>query len=89
MTKKSIYELREEFIRAEHQLEVLHIYGDHIVIVLPYNMTNIEAKKLQLKEHIQNAFTGILNVDLFTQYIVVWHDHELLCQSHLRIKRPS
>lgn len=89
MSKKSIHDLREEFILAEHQLEVLHIYGDHIVIVLPYNMTDVESKKMQIKDHIQNNFEGILNVDVFTQYMVIWHNHEIVIHSQLRIKRPK
>jgi len=79
--------LREEFIEAEHTLDVLHIYGDHIVIVLPYSMTDIEKRKHELKQYIQNNFQKVLNVDVFTQYIVIWHDHELLDQRHIRSKR--
>ena len=88
MLKKSIFELREEFIDAEHELDVLHIYGDHIVIVLPYSMTDIDRRKQELKDYIQNNFVKILNVDVFTQYIVIWHDHELLDQRHIRQRRP-
>lgn len=88
MLKKSIFELREEFIDAEHELDVLHIYGDHIVIVLPYSMTDIDRRKQELKDYIQNNFVKVLNVDVFTQYIVIWHDHELLDQRHIRQRRP-
>jgi len=80
--------LREEFIEAEHKLDVLHIYGDHIVIVLPYSMTDVERRKKELKTYIQDNFQKVLNVDLFTQYIVIWHDHELIDQRHMRRKRP-
>jgi len=89
MSKKTIFELRQEFIEAEHELDVLHIYGDHIVIVFPYSMIDIDRKKQELKEYIQTNFQKVLNVDVFTQYIVIWHDHELLDQRHIRCKRPT
>lgn len=87
MHKKTIFELREEFIDAEHKLDVLHIYGDHIVIMFNYSLTDIDRKKQELKTYIQENFEKILNVDIFTQYMIIWHDHYILDQRHIRSKR--
>lgn len=88
MKKKSIYELREELIDAEAQFEILHLYGDHAVVVLSYTLLNPDKKKQELKEYIEKTFTAILHVDVFTQYIVIWHDFALLAPEHTKIKRP-
>ena len=86
--KRSIYELREELIDAEQYFEVLHVYGDHIVIVLAYNLINAERKKRELKEYIEKTFVAVLHVDVFTQYIVIWHDYEIMAPEHTKKKRP-
>lgn len=86
--KKTIYQLRDELIDAEPHFEVLHIYGDHVVVVLMYSLTHIERKKQELKEYIERTFNAILHVDIFTQYIVIWHDFEIVAPEHTKIKRP-
>lgn len=89
MAKRSIYELREELLKAEKYFEVLHIYGDHAVLVLQQDMDNIDDKKKALKAHIESRFTAILHVDVFTQYVVVWHEYEIVPPEQARRKRPS
>lgn len=86
--KKSISELRDELINAESHFEVLHIYGDHIVVVLSYTVLNTEKKKRELKEYIEKSFVAIFHVDVFTQYIVIWHDYVILSPEHMKKKRP-
>lgn len=89
MHKKSIYNLREELIRAEKYFDVLHIYGDHAVLVLKQDVDDLNEKKQALKEHIETRFKAILHVDVFTQYIVVWHEFDIIAQEHMKRKRPN
>ncbi len=86
--KKTIYELRDQLIDAEVHFEVLHVYGDHIVIVLAYNLLNADRKKRELKEYIEKTFVAVLHVDVFTQYMVIWHDYEIVSPQHTKKKRP-
>ena len=89
MKKKSIYELREELIDAESQFEILHVYGDHAVIILSYAVLNPNKKKQELTEYIEKTFAAILHVDVFTQYLVIWHEFAILAPEHRKIKRPQ
>jgi hypothetical protein len=86
--KKSIHELRDQLADAEEHFEVLHMYGDHIVIVLAYTIPNADKKMRELKEYIEKTFAAILHVDVFTQYVVIWHDYHILSPEHMKKKRP-
>ena len=81
--KKTLHKLRKEVLDAQECFDKLFLYGDHIVIVLPYTLKKIDDKKSALKQYIQTSFEKVLNVDLFTQYLVIWHDFELLSQEHI------
>lgn len=80
-TKKTISQLRQEIIDAKDHFNKIYLYSDHIVLVLPY-IKNIEDVKYRLKRYIERSFDQVINVDLLTQYLVVWHYTALFDDHH-------
>lgn len=89
MKKKTIYQLRQELIDAEEHFDVLHFYGDHIVIILPCTMLDVVEKKQKLKQYIETTFEKVVNINTFvhTDHIVIWHDFEIIPEYQRRMKR--
>lgn len=88
MKPKNIYDLREELIDAEKLCDVLHLYPDHAVIVFSPLIENLSHKKNQLKKYIEDNFNEIHHVDIFSNYVVVWHNHLKLDINHVKVNYP-
>lgn len=82
--KKTITVLRDELIQAAtlSHFRVLHLNVDNAIISLSYSVKNHETTTNRLKTHIQKNYEKILVVDVFQDYMVVWHDHVPVEKKH-------
>lgn len=86
--KKTIHQLRDEILLAHRFFRSVLIESDHIVCIIDYSVQNHVEKKHKLKKYIQSTFDRVLQVDVFSDYFVVWHHPKTVEQEH-RIKRRA
>lgn len=85
--KKTVYHLRDEILLAHRFFRKVNIEADFIQCSIDYSVENIDSKKLKLKSYIQNTFDNILQVDMFSDYFVIWHHPRVIDKQH-QTKRP-
>ena len=82
-SKKSIYELREEMIRAQAEFLLLRINSDSIKCVFAYQFeTTSREVSNKIKSYIETRFDDIISVILSANYLTVYHRFVLIDHAH-------
>lgn len=82
LDKKSVSELRDQILIAHRYFNRVCVEVDHIVCVFSYDIQNLDYKKIRLKDYIMHNFNRVLTVDVFSDYMVIWHDSVAVRQDH-------
>jgi hypothetical protein len=85
--KKTLHQLRDEILLAHRFFKTVNIEIDHIMCVLDYSVGDLAIKKHKLKQYIQNNFDKVLQVDVFSDYFVIWHYSKAVDEEHRTRKK--